>query len=294
MSPKDQRPPIASSKDLHPTDDPADLTPRTEGPAAADVQQAVAAAQLAPVSLTFEQLKELLAIGSASRSSSPELELALKSIQSQLSATEGLRDQVKRTVRMFNAEHEHISAFNYDPDCEHCLNGTRHPEPDASEVDQYFPDSLNKRGHPKLKLKRQTYFPKTAKVTDHEATVLETKLFNALGDKVAQLGKIEARNGLWSAWVTRDDKILFVDVPHYLQSQRDEQPPLVQVLLELIQGKQAADPENLISAVFAMQRRIAQLEAQLAGQSFDASSVPPWAKAEPAGAASHRPPFDKR
>lgn len=208
------------------------------------------------VTLTFEQIKELLALNS--QSGTPQMQAALEAMQAmaqaQVSATQGLHEQVKRTTRISNAEHENISVFNYKSGCPYCEQKARHPE-DPDVV------GSGKIGHPKPQLRYETYFPRQARVVWDDATVLEVELFNALGDKMQSAPHIPImkRAGQWEARMSPDGRKLFVNAPAYTSDERNSLPALPLILLELLGDISAqTDPAAVIQENIELKRRLAE------------------------------------
>ena len=211
------------------------------------------------VTLTFEQIKELLSMNAAS--GTPQMQTALEAMQAmaqaQVAATSQLGDQVRRTVIRSNAEHENVSVFNFKAGCPYCDTKTRHPE-DPEVV------GSGKMGHPKPKLEFETYFPRQARVVWDDATVLEIELFNELGRKMQDAPHlpITARMGQWEARMSPDAKKLFVNAPSFTSDERNSLPPLALLLFELLKGGQAVDPTSALSENIELRRRIEALEAR--------------------------------
>jgi hypothetical protein len=210
------------------------------------------------VGMSQEQFAALLSMFQQ-RTDSPELGEAIKAItamaEAQVAATKTLGDEVKRTVMRSNADHEHISVFNFKRGCQYCDTGTRHPE-DPNVM------GSGKIGHPKPNLKYETFWPKNAKVHTDDATVLEVELFNELGDRLQTAGRITARYDQLTAEVTNRGRRLVVDAPVYTADERGDYGPLPQVLLELLHGKASLNPSAAIEEVIALRERIAALEAK--------------------------------
>ncbi len=200
---------------------------------------------LPQVSLSFEQLKDLLAMAQSDKAPSAELQAAILGLNATIDASKKLTQGIERTVRRSNAEGQDVSVFNFKAGCEHCTNNTPHPE-------------TGKLGHPKPALLYETYFPNGAKVVGEDCTITEIELFNAF------TGSKTARDGKWTATLTRKGGKgrLIVDAPSYSLDQRAELPPLVQILMELLHGAHAADPAHLFDQVQALNARIAELEAK--------------------------------
>jgi hypothetical protein len=202
------------------------------------------------VSLTFEQVKELLASATASGASQETVAL----INALTTSTKGLQDQVKRTVRVSNAEHENESIFNFKAGCQFCDARERHPE-DPNIV------GSGKVGHPKPALKFESYFPEQARVFADDATVLEVELFNALGTKLSAnpMQPISIRKGTWEARLSPDARRLFVKAPSFTSDERNSLPSLPLILIELLEGGAKSDPMDAVNASIA--KRLEQLES---------------------------------
>lgn len=210
------------------------------------------------VGMSQEQFAALLSMFQQ-RTDSPELAEAIKAISTmaaaQVAATTQLGDQVKRTVRISNTEDENVSVFNFKRGCEYCDTKTRHPD-DPNVI------GSGKLGHPKPALKYETFWPAGAKVHIDDATVLEVELFNELGDRLQTAGRISARYDQLTAEVTNRGRRLIVNAPVYTADERGNYGPLAQVLLELLHGKAAPNPDQALEEVVALRERIAALEAK--------------------------------
>jgi len=215
----------------------------------------------------FELLMSRLTTVQASGGGSPELATAIAAIgdmaRAQIAATSELGAQVKRTVIRTNADHEHISVFNYLATCEYCQTRTRHPEGD--QIDS------GKMGHPKPPLRRETFWPKGVDVKADELTVFEIELFNKFETNKT------ARNGRWTATISQDGKQIQVHAPSYFADERADLPNnLSQILLELLYGADVVDPELTSTTILKLQRQIDDLTAQVAsnhGKASDAASA---------------------
>lgn len=197
------------------------------------------------IGLTFEQMKELLAIGQQATSRSPELEAAIKGLEVAAAQTTKLATEVERTTRRSNAHGQDVSVFNFKPSCDHCQHGTPHPETGLI-------------GHPKPALTYDTYWPKGCKVFKEDCTVLEIELFNSF------TASRTARDGTWTATLKRKSTgggTLVVDAPSFHMDDRASLPPLPQLLMELLHGPEQADPMLLIDRMLAMEQKIKELEA---------------------------------
>jgi hypothetical protein len=211
------------------------------------------------IAMSQDQFAELLKIATAgqSQSPSPELAEAIKALavmaESGNQKQSMLHDQIKRTTRVSNAEHENISAFTFKPGCQFCDGNTRHPDEEGGKL-----------GHPKPILKYLTFFPKQAPVIADDATVVEVELFNQLGDVMAATPHIPrfARKGTWKAFMSPDGKNLHLDAPHFTSDERNSLPSLPAIITEFLMGQAAVDPDRVFSEMLAMRTRLAALEAQ--------------------------------
>jgi hypothetical protein len=139
---------------------------------------------LPQVSLSFEQLKELLAMAQSDKAPSAELQAAILGLNATIDASKKLTEGINRTVRRSNAEGQDVSVFNFKAGCEHCTNNTPHPD-------------TGKLGHPKPAMLYESFFPNGAKIVADDATVTEIELLNAF------TGSRTARDGKWTATLTR-------------------------------------------------------------------------------------------
>lgn len=195
---------------------------------------------VAPIALSFEQIKELfetLIAGRALNGPSPEMELALESIKASAAANAMLGEEFKRTTRRSNADHRHESVFTFKAGCQYCADRTAHPEGGF--------------GHPKPKLiydVTQCGFP----VKADACTVVEVELLNAFEKDM------EARKGKWTAKIDRRTTVprLQINFPAQTNDDFADAPIFTHCLMELLHGDQVVDP-------IASHARIAALEAQV-------------------------------
>jgi len=206
--------------------------------------------------MSTEQFQALLSNLTAAQSAgqgSADLTSAIAAIsemaKAQVLATTQLGEQVKRTVRHSNADHEHLGVFNYKADCEYCKTKTRHPEGDAIDS--------GKMGHPKPAMRRETFWPRGVRVQADDCTVLEVELFNAFETNKS------ARGGTWTAKIANDGQALEINAPCYFPDERGSLPTsLPQILLELLYGADVVNPEMTGATILNLQKQIDELKAR--------------------------------
>ena len=105
-------------------------------------------------------------------------------------------------------------------------------------------------------LRRKTYFV-GAEMQDDLLTVEEVELFNRVDRSTT------ARSGKWTAVVKQNGSTeeLHVMVPHKEIDQRMELPSLKLILRELLDGKEAADPDSLVRRVLELEQKLAAATA---------------------------------
>jgi len=198
----------------------------------------------APIALTMDQFEKLLATLQQSKSSSPELETAIAAIQATVQANDKLATEVERTVRKSNATNQNISLFTIKADCEYCSAGLEHPD-----------TKLIGHTQPKLKFDRVEFPDKGWRVWPDQCSVLEVELLNSFTSSVS------ARNGDWKATIDPKANSLLITLPYRCIDERTNMPAFVQVLVELLRGRAAADPVNLLEQVAILQKQVAELQA---------------------------------
>ena len=207
-----------------------------------DDNQPPAPAAAAPV-LSAEQFAQLLEVFRNNKTDpAPNQQGMIDSVN----AMREMAEATRRSQRVSNVDHEHISPFAYDERCEFCKTQTRHPE-------------NGKIGHPPAKLKYRVFFCDGLQRAD-ALTQLEIELFNSF-----TVSKT-ARKGKWKATLDVDGnaEVLKVDVPYIGMDVRADLPPLAQILYELLHGgEDAITPQNQVAAMMEMQRKIKELEAKL-------------------------------
>ncbi len=176
------------------------------------------------VSLSFEQLMELVKAATAGGSKSAEFELATTALKE-------LSSQVKRTVRQSNAEYPGISVFS-------------HPEGELA--------------HPKDRLKYQTYCV-GQKQSEEQLTPQEIDLFNAFTSSKEVPSKRWKAELTQNGSATR----LSVTFPARTNDDLATLPPLTQILAELLYGSEVADPVLGMQRLAEAEKRIRELQDKL-------------------------------
>jgi hypothetical protein len=173
----------------------------------------------------------------------------LEQISTSQASLARLVGEMQRATNKENPNYEDRSVYNFDPACESCKTHTRHPT-DNGEPGKF--------GHPKAKLKYETFFCGGIQREDW-LTPMEIELFNQFEKSTS------AREGHWTATLARDGtrKTLHIALPYRGADVRAELPPLTTILLELIYGPAVADPMQQLQMIADMQKRIAELEAKL-------------------------------
>ena len=112
--------------------------------------------------------------------------------------------------------------------------------------------------HPKVRLTRDTFYL-GARQRDDDLTPQEILLFNAFTK-----GTKEARNGMWTARVTRDgskEVLSVMCVEANSIDGRQSLPSMVLILTELHDGAQAADPSQMLVEVAMLKAQVQSLMA---------------------------------
>lgn len=199
--------------------------------------------------LTFPQLQECLALGASLEQINllaeggyqyaqiKDLAATLGAAKSQGAGLSGsdlkeiLKDQ-RKAMRPENDRHPEISVFSY-------------PEGNLA--------------HPKPPLSRTVFFNGTRERED-ALSALEVELYNRFDtDRTA-------REGMWRARIVRngsEEELHIVTEPKTLDG-RQSLPPLTQLLRELRDGAEAANPDLLAAQVERMKAQIAELMAKTA------------------------------
>jgi hypothetical protein len=174
----------------------------------------------------------------------------LSKISDSQAALTKLVGEMQRATNKENPNYEDRSVYNFDPACPSCKARERHPTENGEP---------GKFGHPKPKLKHETFFCGGIQREDW-LTPMEIDLFNQFEKSTT------AREGRWTATLSRDGtrKVLHIALPYRGADVRAELPPLTTILLELIYGPAIADPMQQLQMITDMQKQIAALEAKLA------------------------------
>lgn len=138
--------------------------------------------------------------------------------------SEGMR----RALKPENARHPDVSAFN--------------PE--------------GERDHPRPALRRKTFMSPGMELVANELTVKEIEILNAIEHP------LEARNGSWRAELKRTatdgTQELHIVVPCNTMDERMDLPKSLElILMELVGGTKAVDPETLAQRVAELEKRLA-------------------------------------
>lgn len=188
----------------------------------------------------------------------------------QNAATARLGDEVKRTVRRQNAEHEHVSIFEFHPRCPACMAGERHSEDEGGRL-----------GHPKADFILETYWPANCRAVKEDYTVMEVEMINKLAAMMlaAKQTKRTARHGQLKAILDNRNRRLTLDTLVFRADDRNSLPDLIVLILQLIDGTDALDPQTVFAEFAAMREQVERLQAQLEAQ---AKAAAPAAEALPA------------
>lgn len=202
------------------------------------------------VALTKEQLDGLLALATSQQDKSPQLLEAIKGMtalaEGVAASTQGLREEVGRTVRRFNADHENISVFTFDKDCEACKTKTRHSE-----------EMGGKMGHPEEKFRfKEVYFPANARIWADQCSIAEVRLVNAFTKNYS------SRNGHLKAVISPEGDKLFIHADVHGPDARGNYGPFALILTELLHGEDMIDPANTLAMIAALQSEVAALKAK--------------------------------
>ena len=190
-----------------------------------------APAQSGMVQLTFAQLQELIAgaVRAVQTGTPGEGESALKVAADALSE---VGKQVKRTVRFSNEDHRHESVFEY---------------PEGGRV------------RPKAPLKYECFLC-GVRLRDEQLSPSEVTLLNRFDSNK------EAQKGTWTATLDKNGSKmqLKISVPAATLDMRQNLPALTQILTELLDGQDAADPSRMTDRLLEMERTVAELKQKLA------------------------------
>ncbi len=245
------------------TEDPKTAPPQATTDQADALNTTTAAPQAAGMFFSDAQFAQLLqAVASrppASEGGSvdPVLLSALQALQRQAEQTGILAQEVARTAGKSNAvgDDTGASAFAYVSTCEYCKKGEKHPG-----------ITLRPYAHPKAPLTRRVFFAHNLQRAD-QLTPTEIDLFNSFTvDRDVRGGWQDGKGTGWSAKISEGGKRLDILLPMATMDQRSDLPPLTQILLELLNGSEAADPANLIAQLVLQRERIERLEAALAAK----------------------------
>jgi hypothetical protein len=201
------------------------------------------------VQLTADQLEAMLGRILAASNGQPggETMAAIEALRASVAATQLLGEEVKRTVLRSNADHRHQSVFDFDIRCEDCKAGRIHA-------------ATGHYGHPKVELRHETLFC-YGKQSAEALTPVEIELFNSFERST------EARDGTWTATIERASakrQRLHVVVPCATIDDLASLPPLEQILMELLYGKEVVDPVISAKRIHDLEERLKQMEAQMA------------------------------
>lgn len=217
---------------------------------------------MAGIALSDDQFKELLAaIGSRPASpETPELNVLADLVRTLAASQDAHQKAINRTVRHSNADHEHVSVFTFDDDCEDCKAGRRHPE-------TFGDPETGKLGHPKPKMEAVYEWPEGCVVTSEEATIGEIRVLNQLRKSMIEAGGSvrKARKGKLTATINDEHDRLVINANVHLMGDRMQfSQPMSQIVLELILGETFANGSKMAETIAAMQRQIDDLKAKAA------------------------------
>lgn len=180
--------------------------------------------ELAEGGFGFEQIKELAPSLGAARSASGGLTAdQLKDIITNTSVS------TRKALKPENERHPGHSVFNY-------------PEGDVAR--------------PKPRFVRDVFFNDSREQWD-QLTPLEVELYNRFDTNR------QAREGMWRAEIRRNgsaEELRITTEPRTLDG-RMSLPPLTQILRELLDGEEAANPDKLAEQVLALRKQIEALTA---------------------------------
>ena len=215
------------------------------------------------LALPIDQLKELVALITASQNRSPELETAVQAVQALVTTQGQFVEQQRRTVGRSNAvgDDTGLSAFAYDPECAICRAGGDHPIDAHGE-----PIDRRKKAHPKAPLAHKAFFcgsPLTLDLlTPLEANLINT--FTTAKDARGGYG-IDGEDGGWSARFvgSGSSRRLEIWLPFKGIDVRGNLPTLAQILTELLFGQDAVDRAGQIGLIQKLQAQIAAQGKQI-------------------------------
>lgn len=219
-------------------------------------EQPEAPAAASPViQMTLEQMEAMFARIMAAGKTTDDTQVAMEALRASVLATQQLGDEIKRTVRRSNADHSHQSVFDFDIRCEVCKAGGIH-------------EATGNMAHPKPDLIHETFFCFGKQVKD-QLTPVEVELFNSFTVST------EARDGAWTATMDKfsaKKKKLHVEVPCATIDDLASLPPLEQILMELLYGREVVDPVISAARIRDLEERIKKMEAEAAARAKPAAA----------------------
>jgi hypothetical protein len=218
------------------------------------------------LALTPDQLRELLSVVGGAANRSPELDVAVKALET-LARTQGqFAEQQARTVGKSNAvgDDTGLSAFTFDPECAICRAGGDHPLDAHGQ-----PNEKRKKAHPKPMLLHRAFFCGSPLTIDI-LSPLEASLINSFtGPKDARGGY--GPDGIDGGWSARfighgTSRRLEIWLPFKGQDLRSNLPSLAQILAELLYGQDVTDQGGQLAMIQKLQQQVAELTARAAPQ----------------------------
>ena len=189
-----------------------------------------APAQAGVINLTLAQLQELIA-GAVKAVQTGTAGEGASALQVAADALSEVGKQVKRTVRFSNEDHRHESVFEY-------------PE--------------GGRNRPKPPLKYECFLA-GVRLREDQLSPTEVTLLNRFDANKS------AQNGTWTATLDKNGSKMHlkISVPAATLDMRQNLPALSQILMELLDGQDAADPTRMTDRLLEMERTVADLKRQL-------------------------------
>ena len=189
-----------------------------------------APAQAGVINLTLAQLQELIA-GAVKAVQTGTAGEGASALQVAADALSEVGKQVKRTVRFSNEDHRHESVFEY-------------PE--------------GGRNRPKPPLKYECFLA-GVRLREDQLSPTEVTLLNRFDANKS------AQNGTWTATLDKNGSKMHlkISVPAATLDMRQNLPALSQILMELLDGQDAADPSRMTDRLLEMERTVADLKRQL-------------------------------